>query len=91
MVRKKTRIDAMGNETTSYLVFEDVGTSPSGKTRRVRVKNTSGQLLGGISWLPAWRRYAFFVTGPGVQLDAGCLRDLAGELDAMMVARRIRA
>ena len=73
----------------SDLVFRDVGTSTSGKTRLIKVKNTSGQLLGGISWLPSWRRYAFFATGPGVLLDSGCLRDLAGELDAMMSTREL--
>ena len=88
MPKTKTRIDAMGNAKTSYLVFDDVGMSKSGLSRRVRVTNTSGQLLGGISWLAAWRRYTFFSTGPGVLLDAGCLRDLAGELDAMMAAHK---
>ena len=88
MPKRKTRIDAMGNAKTSYLVLDDVGMSKSGRTRHVRVKNTSGQLLGGISWLTAWRRYTFFATGPGVLLDSDCLRDLAGELDAMMAAHK---
>ena len=78
----------MGNAKTSYLVFDDVAISKSGRTRSVRVENTSGQLLGGISWLTAWRRYTFFAAGAGVLLDSGCLRELAGELDAMMSAHK---
>ena len=75
----------------TYLVFQDVGLSKSGITRHVRVSNLSGQLLGAISWRPGWRRYAFFVQGAGVVLDADCLHALADELELMMADHRAKA
>ena len=88
MPKTKVRIDALGNALTSYLVFDDVGASPSGKTRRIVVKNTSGELLGGIEWRAGWRRYVFFPHPARLVLDAACLRELAEEIDAMMAAHK---
>jgi hypothetical protein len=60
----------------SYLVFTDAGKSPSGKTKRWGVGNTSGTVLGWISWYAPWRKYTF-TPGPGMTFDSVCLSEIS--------------
>ena len=68
------------NITTDHLVFEQGGTSDSGKTLivHVRSKGIGDILLGKVQWRAPWRRYVFS-PHPGLTLDfdAECLRDIA--------------
>lgn len=65
----------------TFLNFEQVGRSPSGKTRRINVANRGGATLGNVEWYAPWRRYCFAPTGPAV-FDAACLHDIADHLTA---------
>ena len=89
------------------LKFQDAGRSPSGKTRRVMVlanndkPGTSGGLcFGHLQWHASCRCYVFAPHTDPVILDfhakrflwsAGCLREIADELDRMMVEWRMKA
>ena len=74
----------------SYLVFRDVGTSASGKTRRVLIENKSDEVLGGIEWRAAWRKYIFFPRAGALVFDADCLRIIVAELDIMMLDHKAK-
>ena len=80
----------MPKKEKSYLVFEEAGTSPSGKTLRVRVKNTAKETLGGIEWLYGWRRYVFLTGYGGVAFDMDCLQEIADKLNCMMADHRAK-
>ena len=73
----------------SELTFRDAGSSPSGKTRRVRVVNSRGIYLAAIAWHAPWRRYTVLPVD-GTIWDAGCLREVAAQLDRMMAERQRR-
>ena len=74
----------------SYLVFRDVGTSTSGKTRRVLIENNSDEVLGGIQWRAAWRRYIFLPRSGSIAFDADCLRVIVAEIDIMMLDHKAK-
>jgi hypothetical protein len=60
----------------SYLKFEEVFPEQSRKTKLYRVVNQSGQILGGISFSGAWRKYVFQTNDGTIQFDAKCLQDI---------------
>ncbi len=67
----------------SYLGFKEVGTSESGKTKRVEVYSTAGGgVLGWIYWLASWRKYIFH-PNPGAVFDPGCMREIADHTEVM--------
>jgi hypothetical protein len=70
----------------SYLVFDDRGESPSGKTRRWIVKNRYDNVLGWVDWKATWRKYTFSPCNQ-TTFDAACLRDLAELLEQEMAKR----
>jgi hypothetical protein len=61
----------------SYLNFDLIGHSSSGKTEIWRVMNLSGATLGMVSWHGAWRKYDFEVLNRGDRFDHHCLREIA--------------
>jgi hypothetical protein len=61
----------------SYLNFFDGGRSGSGLTRVWYVHNLAKTVLGRIKWSGSWRTYVFMTTGAEIQLDKGCLREIA--------------
>jgi hypothetical protein len=77
---------------SEWLLFEDRGLTPSGKTSIWAVIGRQTQTqLGLVKWAAPWRRYAFF-PAPGCQwLDAICLRDIAAFCDEAMAERRTRS
>ena len=60
----------------SYIDFIDVGTSPSGKTKRWNVvaKASPTISLGTVRWYAPWRRYSFQTTES--IFDDGCLQEI---------------
>jgi hypothetical protein len=63
--------------TGSWIYFEPIGTSESGKTTKHMVRNSdSHYYLGEIKWFGPWRRYAFFPISERV-FEEDCLRDIA--------------
>lgn len=60
----------------SYIEFVDIGTSPSGKTRRWNVVSKSNPTvsLGVVYWYAPWRRYAFRTTES--IFDGSCLQEI---------------
>jgi hypothetical protein len=60
----------------TYLCFDELGYSASGKTRMWYVKNMQWNFtLGIIKWYAPWRRYAFFPC-QGIFYDAECLEEV---------------
>lgn len=68
-----------------WLIFEKIGSSPSGKTYiyQVRQKETPHALLGEIKWYPAFRSYSFF-TMPDIIYEPSCLTDITLFIEALM-------
>lgn len=61
----------------TYISIEDVGTSPSGKTKRFEVRAKLGNdVLGHISWYAAWRKYCFAPLAKTFYEET-CLREIA--------------
>ena len=61
----------------SFLIFEDRGTSESGKTKRWVVKSVQGSgLLGWIEYKATWRRYVFTAINTTC-FDVTCLQEIA--------------
>jgi len=60
----------------SYIKFEKIGLSSSGKTERWEVRNEGNIQLGWISWFAAWRRYCFS-PAPANIFDFNCLTEIA--------------
>jgi hypothetical protein len=60
----------------SYLKFEEVYPEKARKTKLYRVVNLEGQILGGISFSGAWRKYVFNPDSESPTFDAGCLQDI---------------
>jgi hypothetical protein len=72
----------------SYLQFEQIGRSASGKTRIVAVRTRDGaRPLGVLEWYGPWRKYTFAPRGDTV-FDASCLQDIAAHCEAMTVEHR---
>lgn len=70
-----------GNSMKSYLLFQHVGNTKSGKTKIVTVFN--GTLsIGFIRWFSKWRRYCFFPKDELV-FDSNCLTEITEQLKAM--------
>lgn len=67
----------------SWLRFVENGTSPSGKTKKWRVENTSAksEVLGDVAWFSHWRQYCFY-TALGTVWNADCLLEIQEFLDA---------
>jgi len=64
-----------------YIIIDEYGRSPSGKTGRYEVRNKhSGDLLALISWYGPWRQYVCYPQADTIY-SAGCLRDIADSLD----------
>ena len=65
----------------------------SGKTKVVSVHGSAFSLLGRIGWYAPWRCYCWKPTrvkeGRELLMSAGCLRELAGELDRLMADWRL--
>ena len=62
--------------SATWIRFERIGDSASGKTRMWRVMANSGGDLGTIKWFGRWRCYAFYPDGATVY-ERKCLRDIA--------------
>lgn len=77
----------------SYLRFDDVQASESGKTRIFNVCNkNSGAVLGEVRWYGQWRRYCFFPSEyAAFVFSAGCLRDIATFADQQTAKQKTRA
>ena len=60
----------------SYIEFQDIGTSPSGKTRRWNVvaKADPTVSLGRVYWYAPWRKYIFH-TAESI-FDDGCMQEI---------------
>jgi hypothetical protein len=70
-----------------FLVFQDLGYSSSGKTKRWKVLNLGQTKLGYISWLGRWRRYVFHPDEDMI-FDSACLKQIAEFLDEKMEERK---
>lgn len=72
-----------------YLNFVD--TSIEGrKTKRFEVINvTAFAVLGRICWFTRFRKYCFFPE-PNMTFDAGCLKEIADELNALTDAHKTK-
>jgi hypothetical protein len=57
----------------SYLIFNFVGHSASGKTK---VWSVNYPTLGTVQWYAPWRRYVVYPAS-GTLFDANCLREIA--------------
>lgn len=66
-------------DETSYILFQEIGRSTSGKTKQfVIVNKASNGPLGTIAWYPGWRKYVFVTSKQDhVVLDEKCLREIA--------------
>ena len=72
----------------SYLQFEPVGRSESGKTLIVAVRaRGSHDALGVIDWYAQWRKYTF-TPRENCVFDASCLREIADHTEAMTAAHK---
>lgn len=62
----------------THIIFRDIGSSESGKTRRFEVAATDVDmyLLGRIEWFGRWRKYCFF-PGAGTLYEETCLNEIA--------------
>lgn len=60
----------------SYLRFDEIGQSASGKTKVWRVVSINSVLLGEIRWHARWRRYGLYPL-PERLFDAKCLTEIA--------------
>lgn len=60
----------------SWIRFNEMRRSASGRTRIWHVVSLDGQLLGEVHWFSRWRKYAFF-PHPGTVFEQDCLRELA--------------
>lgn len=70
----------------SYITFEFLGTSDSGKTSRFEVRARSNSaIIGWIYWYPAWRKYIFHPNG---LFDEGCLREIADFVEKQTIEHR---
>ena len=71
----------MTEPEAKWIVFRDLGPSPSGKTRRFAVvARRDSAILGEIGWFRGWRRYVF-APSPDTEFEAECLRDIAAFCD----------
>lgn len=72
----------------TWLTFEHVGDSKSGKTRiiAVRADHVTGQ-VGQIRWWGRWRKYVF-VPFTDMFFDHDCLREIADECERMTSVHR---
>lgn len=62
----------------SFLKFQMVTESPSGKTRTYHVTSAkSATWLGSIAYYNQWRKYVWMPPQSDIVLDAGCLREIA--------------
>jgi len=60
-----------------------------GKTKVFACRNRcSGDRLGTVGWYGAWRQYVYYHDRSGIVYSAGCLRDIAEFLEALMAERR---
>jgi hypothetical protein len=69
----------------TFLVFEEAN-NPSGKTKRFKVKNNTGEVLGWIHWRGTWRKYVFG-THNVAEFDSNCLKEITTFLDELMNER----
>lgn len=60
----------------SYLAIVEEPSHPSHKTRRWKVLNIRGHLLGIIQWCSPWRQYTFEPCFPTI-FEEDCLREIA--------------
>ena len=59
------------------------------KTKRFECRNRrAGDVLGHVRYYAQWRQYVFEPTCDLVVFNAGCLRDIAGFLEALRNGRR---
>ncbi len=68
----------------SYLIFEEVGRSDSGKTKIIDVKNNDDVYLGSIKWKPGWRSYVFLPYEYTI-FDRKCLAEIADYLNKLVL------
>lgn len=67
----------MKDRMEKYITFEDIGTTPTGKTRIWNIwSKTDDSLIGQIRWHGAWKRYCFF-TGEASIFEQDCLRHIS--------------
>lgn len=78
-------LNIMANK--SFLVFEEVP-NPKGKTKRFRVKNTSGDVLGWIHWRSGWRKYVYGTGQSVTEYDVVCLTEISNFLTNLMEERK---
>jgi hypothetical protein len=72
----------------SYLTFDLIELSKSGKTKIWRVLNAEKTALGTISWHGAWRKYDFETMRFGDRFDHNCLREIADFCESMTKEHR---
>jgi hypothetical protein len=73
---------------TSFLKFQMITESPSGKTRTFHVTSTKGGTwLGSVAYYNQWRKYVFMPSPNDLVFDAQCLREIA-EFCATETARQ---
>lgn len=71
----------------SYLKFEKIGVSSSGKTERWEIRIHGLVQLGWISWFAAWGRYCFS-PAPATILDPTDLREIADKCESLTRAHK---
>lgn len=60
----------------SYLIYEDAGFSPSGKTQLWNVLSLTRMKLGRVAWFSRWRKYVFYPESD-MLFDSECLWEIA--------------
>lgn len=64
----------------TYLTFNYLRASSSGKTKVWSVENQASHILGSIHWFSKWRKYIFEPTAT-TYYDPVCLREIADFLE----------
>lgn len=71
----------MSTTAEKYIIIEEQGSTPTGKTFRWRVRNTrSNDICGLIQWYGGFMKYVFYPSD-GFNFDASCLRMIADHLE----------
>jgi hypothetical protein len=84
-------LDSRSFPQPRWLVFQETGTSPSGKTRvyQVRSRENPHMMLGEVRWYAQFRCYAFYPSANTI-FEPQCLTDITLFIEALMQARKIK-
>jgi len=74
-------------QSTSYLTFELLKVTDSGKTEVWTIESRDESLLGMIRWHPPWRQYTVFLEDCTI-FNNQCLKDIIDVLDVLNKYKR---